>query len=99
MNITVVRGTGEKSAPAISDRLLTTVEAGIERGRVEIDSQFYDRDTVDTSLVDFNLIDNGSFISCDDTMPDNICLLIGISAEYAADQPPKITITTERVIL
>ena len=98
MNITVIRDLGNKVGPGISESLLTTTLAGVERGRVEIDTQYYDKFIVTTSVVDFDYLSNGSFIEVrNQESVSEIVLLTGVSANYSADQPPKIDIETERL--
>lgn len=50
MNIEVVRAPGDRTGPTISDSLLTTDEAGRERGRVEIDRNCSGRELVDMTV-------------------------------------------------
>lgn len=98
MNITVIRDLGNKVGPGISESLLTTTLAGIERGRVEIDTQYYDKFIVTTSVTDFDYLPNGSFIGVrNQEFISETVLLTGISINYSADQPPKIEIETERL--
>lgn len=99
MNITVIRDLGNKVGPGISESLLTTTLAGVERGRVEIDTQYYDKFIATTSVTDFDFLPNGSFIEVRNSefIPETV-LLTGISANYSAGQPPKIDIETERLV-
>ena len=98
MNITVIRDLGDKVGPGINETLLTTTLAGVERGRVEIDTQYYDKFTVTTTVTDFDYLPNGSFIEVrNPEFVSETALLTGISASYRADQAPVIEIETERL--
>ena len=82
MNIVVIRDTGDKAGPSISGSLLTTAAAGAERGRVEIDINLYNKETVTTEVTDFSYIQNGSLIRVGD---EGVSMLIGIEADYSAE--------------
>lgn len=98
MNITVIRDTGDKVGPSVSDSLLTTTTTGIERGRVEIDSQYYDKINTKTRVTEFQYLSNGSFISTlSSNIDSEVVLLTGISISYKAGEPPAIEIETERL--
>ncbi len=98
MNITVIRDLGDKVGPGISESLLTTTLSGIERGRVEIDTQYYDKFRATTLVTDFDYLPNGSFIGVrNQEFISETVLLTGLSINYSVDQPPKIEIETERL--
>lgn len=98
MNIVVIRDNGDKEGPAISDNLLTTNAAGIERGRVEIDSQYYDKLNVSSKVTNFSYQNNGSFVKVSSpNLLSEIGMLTGISISCKGAEKPEIEISTMRI--
>lgn len=99
MNIVVIRDAGDKAGPSVSDNLLTTNAAGVERGRVEIDSQYYDKYNVTSKVTDFSYQNNGSFIKVSSPqLNSEVGLLTGINVSYKAGEVPSIEILTMRLV-
>lgn len=99
MNITVIRDSGDKAGPSISDSLLTTNNSAIERARVEIDTQYYSKVKVQTKVTIEQYIPNGSFVLVKNAdMSESVALVTGMTASYKAGLPPEITIETERLL-
>lgn len=100
MNIVIIRDDGDKQGPVISDNMLTTNAAGIERGRVEIDTNLYSRNIVETEVLDIQFVQNGSFVLVKDaSLVDEVAMVTGVSASYSSESGTAVKVSTERVIL
>jgi hypothetical protein len=66
MRVEVIRGAGDRLGPEINDSLLTTEEAGRERGRVEIDRNSTPRDLVSLTLPGTRWLAPGSLVEVQD---------------------------------
>jgi hypothetical protein len=87
MRVDVIRGAGDRVGPDISDSLLTTEVAAIERGRVEIERNSTPRDLVSLSLPLGNWIAPGVLVAVEDRDGKNWRgMVIGCSLSVSRDQ-------------
>lgn len=76
MRLQLVRGSGDKHAPPVVEELLTTEEAGTERGRLELDETCSDRRRVSAEVLPFTYKPPGTIVSV--TEADSGSVKVGV---------------------
>ena len=86
METIVIRGAGDNEGPAVVDRLLTTIKARQERGRVEIDSSCSSRISREIRSLSGDFILPGTFVIIDDVEKGHIPgIVTGVSLTFGSE--------------